>query len=805
MARKEAIFKAIVDTGSSVNDVKKLDKELDQLNQAMKDLTVNGQTNTQEFKDLQKAYETTRIEVKKFSGDMEHLADDIMVEVTGSISKMEDKLYELALAGKQNTKEFRDLQQKTANYKKVIIETDRSIDSLAERGRGLNTALSISTATVSGFQAYTGVTALLGSENEELLQTITKLQGAQGVLNSIEVIKQQIQNNSIGLTRAQTVAQNIYNVAVGNGTKGMKLFRLALIGTGIGALIVGITALIGLYNSWRDSVSEASRNQKMLNGVMQEAMSNTAKEKASLDTLLQTARNENLSKEERIKAIKKLNELSPEYLGNITLENINTNESIDAISNYVKALNKKAFAQAVANQKTELYEQKIKNATKSIGEFVKENAFSDALFGQAGMDFLTGKDVQGEAIKRATKLKKEENDVIQSQIDALDGLITKKIESGDLDVGDFETTKLTGAGAPKPEKDTSKKDDPVAEATRIANEIAEVEDHLFKVRMSQQQQEEQAINEKYDELFLKANNNKELETQIIEQQETEINAIRKKFLDQEAIDRQEANDLKHSLQRDSMQKDIDIMNEKFELERETLEENMVLTAEEKLILETEILERERLALFEIEEKWRQKGLEAEKKTTDKKKDIQQAYFESIDNGLNAISDLSNLVTTLQMKEAEGNSKQQDKIQRQNFNRAKAVNVAMATMSTIQGVQSAMAQTTTIPEPMGHALKVINAVMVGISGASNVAKIMSSQYKSTSTPTPDTPNTTSAGGGSMGAGAGASSFSISDAVQDITELNDDGTIANTTQQVVVVETDITDAVNNVAQINEVSKF
>ena len=272
MARKEAIFKATIDTGSSVNDVKNLDKELEGLNNELKDLTKNGQTNTQEFKDLSKAYEDTRNEVKKLAGDMEHLGDDIIVEVSGSISKMEDRLYDLAIAGKQNTQEFQELQQKTANYKKVIIETDRSIDALAERGKGLNTALSLSTGAVAGFQAFTGVTALLGDENEELLETITKLQAAQGVLNSIEVIKQQIQNNSIALTKAQTTVQKLYNLAVGNGSKAMKLFRGALLATGIGALVIGVGLLIANFDKLRKMVSGTTAEQDAFNQVTDTAI-----------------------------------------------------------------------------------------------------------------------------------------------------------------------------------------------------------------------------------------------------------------------------------------------------------------------------------------------------------------------------------------------------------------------------------------------------------------------------------------------------------------------------------------------------
>jgi hypothetical protein len=58
------------------------------------------------------------------------------------------------------------------------------------------------------------------------------------------------------------------------------------------------------------------------------------------------------------------------------------------------------------------------------------------------------------------------------------------------------------------------------------------------------------------------------------------------------------------------------------------------------------------------------------------------------------------------------------------------------------------------------------------------------------------------------GAGASSFSIGDNTSSAqTELNEDGTQSGGSNavQVVVVETDITTAVNNVAQIDEISTF
>lgn len=803
MARKEAIFKATIDTGSSVNDVKNLDKELEGLNNELKDLTKNGQTNTQEFKDLSKAYEDTRNEVKKLAGDMEHLGDDIIVEVSGSISKMEDRLYDLAIAGKQNTQEFQELQQKTANYKKVIIETDRSIDALAERGKGLNTALSLSTGAVAGFQAFTGVTALLGDENEELLETITKLQAAQGVLNSIEVIKQQIQNNSIALTKAQTTVQKLYNLAVGNGSKAMKLFRGALLATGIGALVIGVGLLIANFDKLRKMVSGTTAEQDAFNQVTDTAIDKVGEELSASDKLQKTLRDQSISREDKVKAVKKLQTEYPNLLSNIDAEKDSLNDINDALVLNTKLTLLKAKQDAVASLRTEQITKQIKaQVDAQTGQVNGVIGFAVEMAGIGGVI-----DVTSEKQAIANGQSQEAIDLSKQQVGVLDELdaslqteIDLIVESGGV------SEKVTNTKV-----DNSKK---IADAKKTENDRinqallnqAEVEDALFKMKLTAQEKEEQAVTEKYDALFLKAEGNAVLEKQLIEQQENELNAIRKTHRDQDAIDKatatKTANDLRLSLMRDSIDKDIEISNDKFKRERESLAENMLLTAEEKLLLETEILEREKTELFDIEEKWREKGVDAEKKATDKKREIQKAYFDTINNGLNAVSDLNEFVTTLQMNSADGNAKHQEKIQRQNFNRAKVLNIAMATMSATQGVLSALAVPTTIPDPLGTVLKNINAVAVGISGAANVGKIAATKFKGGGSPSPSLP---SGGGGGGGTGASASSFSIGDALSNVTDLNEDGTTSSSMTQVVVVETDITNAVNNVAQINEVAKF
>jgi len=72
--------------------------------------------------------------------------------------------------------------------------------------------------------------------------------------------------------------------------------------------------------------------------------------------------------------------------------------------------------------------------------------------------------------------------------------------------------------------------------------------------------------------------------------------------------------------------------------------------------------------------------------------------------------------------------------------AKGVAVAQATMNTYQGITAALSATSVIPDPFGSALKFVNAGLIGVAGAINVKKILSTKA------------TKGGGGGSVDAGA-----------------------------------------------------
>jgi hypothetical protein len=119
-------------------------------------------------------------------------------------------------------------------------------------------ALSSSLAGVAGgFAAVQGGMALFGQQSEDVEKTLLKVQsamalsqGLQSVGESIDSFKQlgAVLKSTSLVQKAMTAATAAYTFVTSAATGGLKIFRLALIGTGIGALVVGVGLLIANFD-----------------------------------------------------------------------------------------------------------------------------------------------------------------------------------------------------------------------------------------------------------------------------------------------------------------------------------------------------------------------------------------------------------------------------------------------------------------------------------------------------------------------------------------------------------------------------
>ena len=129
-------------------------------------------------------------QLKKAFKDVNSTFEDVygdLKPLTARMGEAEDRLYELALAGKQNTHEYQELLKATANYRKVQIQTDLVVDTAA-RTLAEKLVLSLEGAA-SGFALVQGAMGLFGDESEEVQRAMLRVQSAMALAQGIQGVK----------------------------------------------------------------------------------------------------------------------------------------------------------------------------------------------------------------------------------------------------------------------------------------------------------------------------------------------------------------------------------------------------------------------------------------------------------------------------------------------------------------------------------------------------------------------------------------------------------------------------------------
>lgn len=808
MAKRSAVYSVKVDSGSAVKDVKNLDKS---------------------FKDLNKTAKTTN----------KTLAD------TSGVDKFEKELQELdalidsgTLDLRQMTKVIQDYQtvafkagekspvgakaiEKASALKDRITDLNNRVKQGASDYAKMDAAIQGASGAMAGFQAFQGVSALMGQENEELVRTIMKLQASMSILNSIQVLRntlnkdsammQQIQALQMRIrtkeTYAQITAQKIANTVLGEGTKASKLFSKALVATGIGALVVAIGLLIANWDKLKSMLGGATRAQEVNNEVTSKAIESASEELSALDKLQVTINDETISREDKVKAVKKLQDKYPALLSNVDAEKDSLDKVNEALELNAQLTLLKAKQDAVAELRVEQMKKEIEAETNAL----TGNNMSTRVQILSLLDSETARKAHNFEQAVSISQTREEKKVL----DDMDKSLQKQIETlkqrGASDGDDKpKPPKMTGKSKAQQERERQAEEvrqaelDALAFRNEVLDMIAQAEEEF---QTSSKQKELNAVNEKYFELISRAEQFGQ-ETQVLKdaqaKAELEIENKYKKqaFEKAEALKQQEqamiqaTEKLRIDLMVASAEKEKEVLQMSYDAKRLQVAENEILSAEEKVVLLSQLKEQEELTLFEIEEKWRKKREKEAEDEKKKKEELFKEYTASASMNLSSLSALNDAVTQTQLNNAKGNAKEEEKIRKKSFERNKKLQIVTAIINGVQAVQSALSS----PFPLNISLAVINGALA----IANVAKIASTKYEGGG----GGASSIAPSGASASPGASASSFSIgADTSATTTALNDDGSQVQEQQpvQVFVTETDITETQNNVENIEVRSTF
>lgn len=129
-----------------------------------------------------------------------------------------------------------------------------------------------------------------------------------------------------------------------------------------------IAGIVSLYKDWNNEGDKLTQTERNLRDIRAKGIQEITVEKKEVTDLLAVARDETRSKETRLAAIRRLNEISPDYLGNLDLEKIKTEDATKAVDLYVQSLLAKQNIENANNKKNELLQQRddvLKNGTHS--------------------------------------------------------------------------------------------------------------------------------------------------------------------------------------------------------------------------------------------------------------------------------------------------------------------------------------------------------------------------------------------------------------------------------------------------------
>lgn len=188
-------------------------------------------------------------------------------------------LAEMEEQGLETTDSFFKLQVQTGKLQDQINDTNERIKFFASDTKGLDGLIGVTKLATAGFAVGQGAAALFGAENENVQKALLKVNAAMAILNGLQEIQQALQKSSAARITLETAARKIKIFFLGSetiATEGLtaaqiaaanaaKILRVALISTGIGAIVALLIAAADAMGAFDDNVKETTEDVEKLN------------------------------------------------------------------------------------------------------------------------------------------------------------------------------------------------------------------------------------------------------------------------------------------------------------------------------------------------------------------------------------------------------------------------------------------------------------------------------------------------------------------------------------------------------------
>ena len=653
-----------------------------------------------------------------------------------TVKSFKTQLKEAKIEAQQLVATFGEFSNEALAGQQRVANLSDQMEDFNDRVKALNPdkfakVQTVVTGVASGFSAAQGAMALFGSESEDLQKTLVKVQGAMALAQGLE-----------GLGKVQQQFTALYTTISGPVIAAFGRLRLAIGSafavTGVAAAITAVVLLYQKFTEHSEKLAKEREKQQQstqnIININEESLKIQEEEIKSIGKLLLITDLENVSKEDKKKAIQEIQKVYPDYLKNQDLDKISTDQIKQANNELIVTIGKRAKAQAALQELNKLYTKQVELELKLQGDGTDLLAKRIELTNKGFTPDQVEKQVQSEI-----NLKNAVDEKIKSELKEIkvqEDKIKNYINEGDLSKFLTETQiKNTDKKDKKEDDSAQKKLERDAKLAALNNEtIAQrvaAADKEFSTTVKQLKEQgftqvqinqlrDAALEKVREEYAAKVKSDNE---KLIAQQKTDTDAANKILL--EAYDQYYGEQIliakASGKTKEQIERDVQL------IEIENLEAKLVSVqdaGDATIEIETQIFEKKKAI--------RDKDLADQEAKVAKEKEIENAKFQAVNNSLTAIADIYTAF-------ASANEEEQKKA----FEVSKAISIAQAIMNTWQGVSSALA---TKPEnELFAGQRFVNAGLALAAGLVSVKKISDTKFQSKSTSGGSMPSQSSGGG------------------------------------------------------------
>ncbi|WP_316851157.1 tape measure protein [Pedobacter agri] len=260
---------------------------------------------------------------------------------------------------------------------------------------------------------------LLVDNYENVVSIIGVLVTAYGAYRAALILEAALVQLVAARTVGMTTVELLHLGAITAKAAAMRVLNSLMAASPVIAYTAVITALTVAIYSLTQTTTAAAVATRALGNLSASYQGKLAEEKLAVEELVKVAKDKKSTDEDRAVAIKKLNDLNPEFLKGLNAQNVFTKEGSDAIKDYLKWLEAKLQGEAAYAVKAEAVKRIAERNAKASTDRTDKGLDWTTRLGYSLKNFFTGR-VMTSAQNEATDIVKQLNNQDQAIIDAVD-------------------------------------------------------------------------------------------------------------------------------------------------------------------------------------------------------------------------------------------------------------------------------------------------------------------------------------------------------------------------------------------------